>query len=189
MSQSEANRLSSLARSPVLAAVTNALSRRRCSTGLTGARRPPDTCCSRSGDELPRVGFFDPKDGRNLPVWIVERLSKHVRGALGWRKLLQQKQHRRVQRLASFGPQARIAGGVDRLRQPGACTGLSARASGLEHVDRQSRGRGNEERQRIPDRAAIGGLPPNPDVLDDVLGLSCAAQHPIGDGEQTRTDA
>ncbi len=72
----------------------------------------------RSGDELPRVGFFDPKDVRNLPVGIVEGLSKHVRRALGWRELLQQKQHRKVQRLAPLGPQARIGAGVDRLRQP-----------------------------------------------------------------------
>ena len=59
----------------------------------------------------------------------------------------------------------------------------------LEDVDRESRGRGNEERQRISDRAPISGLPPNPDVLDDVLGLSRAAQHPIRNAKQARPGA
>jgi hypothetical protein len=140
----------------------------------------------RSGDDLPRVGFFDPKDVCNLAVGIVEGLSKYVRRALGWRELLQQKQNREVQRLAPLDPQARIGAGVDRLRQPWAYIGVSARASGLEHVDRESRGRRDQEGQRIADRAPISGLPPNPDVLDDVLGLRRATQHPIRNAKQPR---
>ena len=37
---------------------------------------------TRSGDKLPHVCFFHAKDVGNLAVGIVERLSKHVRGAL-----------------------------------------------------------------------------------------------------------
>ena len=70
------------------------------------------------GDELPRVGVFDPKDGCDLPVGVAEGFSKDVRRALGWRELLEQKPHRDVQRLAPLGPQARIGGGVDQLWQP-----------------------------------------------------------------------
>jgi hypothetical protein len=67
--------------------------------------------------------------------------------------------------------------------------GLSARAGGLKHVDRESRGRRNQEGQRIADRGPISGLPPNPDVLDDILGLRRAAQHPVRNAKQARPDA
>ena len=63
---------------------------------------------------------------------------------------------------------------------------LSAGASGLEHVDRESRGRRGEERRRVTDPAPISALPPNPDVLHDVLGFRHAAQHAIGDAKQPR---
>jgi hypothetical protein len=48
---------------------------------------------SRAGDDLPRVGFFESQDIRDVTVGIVERLSKDEGGPLGGRQLFQQQQH------------------------------------------------------------------------------------------------
>jgi hypothetical protein len=133
---------------------------------------------------LPRVGFFDPKDVRDLSIGIVKRLSKHIGRAFGWQELLKEKQHRKVQRLAPLSPQAWIgARVVDQFRQPCVSRGLPPRAGRMEHVDRESRSRRNEERQRITDAAPVSCLPTNPDVLHDVFGPRDAAQHPIGNAK------
>jgi hypothetical protein len=137
-----------------------------------------------SSHHLPRIGLFEPKEIRDITVWIVERFPKDVRGSFGGRQLFQQQENATRQCLTSFRFQPRVGAGVDWFGQPGSDVVLSARARGLQDVDRESRGRGNEERQRIADRAPIRGLPPNPDVLDDVLGLRRAAQHAIRNAKQ-----
>jgi hypothetical protein len=42
---------------------------------------------------------------------------------------------------------------------------------------------------RILNRFSIGRLPPQPNVLYDILGFRRTSQHAVGDAEQTRTDA
>jgi hypothetical protein len=55
----------------------------RCRTD--GRASTPRQMLPCSGDELPRVGFFDPKNLSNFPVGITERLSEHIRRALSRR--------------------------------------------------------------------------------------------------------
>jgi len=124
-----------------------------------------------AADNLPRVRLAELKDGRDLPVRVVERLAKDERGAFRWRQLLQQQQNRELQRLAPLHSKLGIGAGVDRFVQPRADVPLSPRPSGLGHVKRQSCGRRGEERWRVLDDGAVGDLPPQPGLLHDVLGL------------------
>ena len=118
-------------------------------------------------------------------------------GRDGRRPLAARTPRARLARASRAGAAPRVQR-LDRRSPPGSAlvsigsgshgpTAISLRdASGLDHVDRESRGRRHQERQRIADRTPIGGLPPNPDVLHDVFGLRRAAQHPIGDAKQPR---
>jgi len=68
---------------------------------------------------LPRVGFFKPKDVRDITIWIVERLPEDVGSSFGGRQLFQQQQNPKRQCLASFRSQSRVGAGIDWFRQPG----------------------------------------------------------------------
>jgi hypothetical protein len=139
--------------------------------------------------QLPRVCLSKPKDVRDVTVCIVERLPKDVRGAFGARQPFQQQQNPTRQGLAPFRSQPGVGARIDRLRHPGSDARLPARACRLHDVDRQSCRRRHEECRSIPNQAAIGHLPPYPDVLHNILGFGCAAQHPVGDAEKPGTYA
>ncbi len=139
--------------------------------------------------DLPRVGLFEPEDIRDRAVRAVERLPQDVGGSLLGRQPLQQQLESGRQRLASFHSQPRICAGIHGLGKPAVDMRLPARACRLPDVDRQSRRRGHQECRSIPNQAAIHRLPAYPDVLYDVLCFHGATEHPVGDAEETRTNA
>ena len=73
----------------------------------------------------------------------------------------------------------------DRLRQPRSDVGLATDTRGSQVVDGQARGESREVRLGRLDRDALLARPMETQerLLDDVLGLGDAADHPIGDGE------
>lgn len=142
---------------------------------------------ARPGDQLSRIGFFDVEDTRNLPVWTVERLAQHVGRALRRLERLDQEPNRAIERFHSIGFPCWIGTRIDRFVEPFADRGFSPGASRLQHVEGEPRGRRDQERRRILHRTAIGGLPPDPDVLHDVLGLGRAPEDAVGDAEKAGT--
>ncbi|MBE1583051.1 hypothetical protein H4W80_001309 [Nonomuraea angiospora] len=138
-------------------------------------------------DELAYGRFVEVDDAGDLPVGVVERLPQHVGGAFGGGEPFQEQQHGELQGLGAFGAEAGVGAGVDGFGQPRAEMGLAADAGGPGGVDRQPGGRGGQERGGVLDRGAVVGLPAQPDVLHQVLGLADAGQHPVGDPEQARS--
>ena len=58
---------------------------------------------------------------------------------------------------------------------------------GLGDVDTQSCGCRRQECGRVLNHAPIRRLPPQPNVLHDILGFRCISEHSVGDAEQTRS--
>jgi hypothetical protein len=81
-----------------------------------------------------------------------------------------------------------VAVGDDRLWQPLADVALAAGARGAQLVDRQPGGHGRDERPRRHDPlAAVQRLMhPQEGLLDNILGLGHAAEHPVGDLKRAR---
>ena len=75
---------------------------------------------------LPCVGLFEPKDIRDVTIWIVECLPKDVRGSFGARQLFQQQPKPTRQCLATFRSQPGVGAGIDWFRQPASDVRLSA---------------------------------------------------------------
>jgi hypothetical protein len=136
---------------------------------------------------LPRVRLFEPEDVRDVAVGIVERLPKDEGGAFGGSQPFEQQQNPGRQRLASFHFQPGVGAGIGWFRQPGSHIRLPARTRRLHDVDRQSLRRRREKRRGVSNEAAVRHLPPDPDVLHDVLGLGGTPEHAEGDSEETRT--
>jgi len=61
---------------------------------------------------------------------------------------------------------------------------VSRRARGLQGIEAEAGGGRRQECGRIDHRAAIGHLPPQPGLLNDVFGLRATAEHAIRDAEQ-----
>ena len=140
---------------------------------------------SRPAEQLARRRLGGLQDVGDPLVGVVQRLAQHVRGALGGRELLEQDEDRVLQRLAALGAERRVVLGVDGFRQPGADVRLPARVGRLQDVDRQAGGDRRKERSRLEDALAVGGLPADPDLLEDVLRIRDRAEHPVGDAEQS----
>src|SRR5215469_13210283 len=60
---------------------------------------------------------------------------------------------------------------------------------GLREIDTESCSCRRQECGRILNHFSIGRLPPQPNVLHDILGLRRTSEHAVGDAEQTRTHA
>ena len=139
--------------------------------------------------ELARIRFFKFEDFGNLSVGVIERFAKNISGSFRGRKPLEQQQDGELQSLTAHGSRVRVAAGIHRLGvlRPG--VHLAARMRGLSGVEGQPRGCRGEEREGIEDRTAIGGLPPHPDILDDILGLGCAAKNAASNPVEAGTGA
>jgi hypothetical protein len=61
---------------------------------------------------------------------------------------------------------------------------VSRRARGLQGIEAEAGGGRRQECGRIDDCAAIGHLPPQPGLLNDVFGLRATAEHAVRDAEQ-----
>jgi hypothetical protein len=143
---------------------------------------------SRASGELAHVVLALADDRGDLGIPVVEDVVKHEHGALLGGETLQQHQHRERQRVGHLRLLCRIvdAVGDDRLRQPLADVALAARAGGAQLVDRQPRRHGGHERAWRCDVLAAGQrlMEPQQRLLDHVLGLGDAAEHPIRDRER-----
>ena len=131
-------------------------------------------------DYLPRVCLFKPEDGRDVRVRVVERLPKDVGGSFGGRQLFQEHPNATGQCLVSFRRQPRIAARVFWFRLPGSNLHVSrrARADCMTLIANRI-AVARQECRGVSDHAPVCVLPAQPDVLNDVLGLGGAAQHPI----------
>ena len=134
--------------------------------------------------DLPGVDLRGVQHVGDLPVGVPERLAQHVGRPLGRAELLQQHQHRELERLRPLGPERRVGAGVHRLGQPGADVRLAPGVRRGGRVDGEPRRGGGEERRGVAHHAAVRALPAQPRLLHHVLGLRDAAQHPVGDAEQ-----
>jgi hypothetical protein len=140
-------------------------------------------------DQLPRRRFGRLQDVGDLPVRVVEGLAQQVRRALAGREPFQQQPGGELQGLGALGAEVRVRARVDRFRLPRPDGRLATHPRRPERVDRQPGRRRREERGRVEDRGAVAGLPPEPGVLHDVLGLAGAAQQAARDAEQARPHA
>ena len=162
--------------------------------GQQTALRDPERGCPRplghmlagTGDELPRVGFLQSKDLRDVAVRVVEGLSKNVGGPFRGRQPLEQDAHRARQRIGAFGTYRLVGAGVDWFRQPGPDGCFAARVCGLYDVDRNSCRRRREEGGGVTDAVTIRHLPADPHVLHNVFGRRRATQHAVGNAEESR---
>ncbi|CAG6392044.1 hypothetical protein SCOCK_150016 [Actinacidiphila cocklensis] len=134
--------------------------------------------------QLPRVGLAGLQDLGDAAVRIVEGLPQHVGGALHGIQLLQEEQDRQVECLGPLRAQVRIRRRVNGLGKPGARIRLAPYPGGLGHVDRQPDGDRREKGGRFVDPGAIGALPAQPRLLDDILGLHRTAEYAVGDAEE-----
>lgn len=110
--------------------------------GADGPVRLAREAAASTGDDLPGVRFAQLEHGPELPVAVVERLAKQVRGAFGGRQLLQQCAERELQRFAALDIARRIGVEVDCLDGLRSDVRLAAGACGLDDVDREVPRRG-----------------------------------------------
>ena len=111
-------------------------------------------------------------------------------GALLWRKAVEQHQHRQGERVGHLRLLGRVigAGGKDRLGEPLADVPLAPDPSRAQLVDRQPCRDGGHKGPGRVDLVPIleHAMEAEQRLLDDVLGLRDAAQHPVGDRERDR---
>lgn len=150
-----------------------------------GSDRP-----ARSAHQFTGGDLLDLQHVGDPVVGVVECLTQDEGRPLGRAHLLQDDEHRDLERRGPLGAERRVGAGVHRLGQPRADIGFAAHPCGPGRVDRQTSGHGDQERRRILHRrAARIRLPLHPHVLDDVLGVGDGAEHAVGDAEQSRPEA
>ena len=133
-------------------------------------------------------GLRQLQDRRDLVVRVVEGLPQYVRGALVGDSFSRTCSSASSSASARSAPSAGSLRSVDRVGQPRADVGLAPDPGRLGGVDREPGGRGGEEGGRFDHLGPVVALPADPDLLDDVLGLGGAAEHPVGDAEEPRPD-
>jgi hypothetical protein len=115
---------------------------------LAGADRPATfggETAAGTRDELPGVRLVQREELRDLPVRVIERLSKHIGGPFGGTQALQEHPDRGFERFASLDVGRGIGFGVGRFEAPRADLRLASGTGGLDDVDRESRRRRGEE--------------------------------------------
>ena len=131
-------------------------------------------------------------DLRDLAVVVVEDLAEQEDGALDRRQALQQDEERHRERVGGLGLRGgvRLGAGQERFGQPLADVLLAADARGPEVVDAEACHDRREVRLRRLDllAAGLGAMDAEEGLLDDVLGLADAADHPVGDREHQRPE-
>jgi hypothetical protein len=133
--------------------------------------------------QLPAVGHRAAEDLGDQLVRQLERFAQHEHGPLGRGHPLHQV-HRGVRdAVAQLGRVHRPErSGRDRLGQPRADVGLPGHLRRLEVVERDPGHHGEQERARVPDVLLDPG-PSGVRVLDDVLRVPHAAEHPVRGAE------
>ena len=120
----------------------------------------------------------------DLVVLQTEHLAQHEHCPLGRRERLQHQQHRHRHALGQFDVLGHVGRGEQRLGQPGADVGLLAPAERAQPGQRLAGGDPDQVGTLIPHGAEIDARPPQPGLLQDVLGVGGRAEHLVGDGEQ-----
>ena len=139
---------------------------------------------ARPARQLARVGLAHLKNFGDPLERIVERFVEYVRCALRGREPLQEQQHRERERLGVLGPERRVGGRVDGLRQPGSDIDLPSSPRGAEGGEAEPGHHRGEIGGRIGDIRPIGRLPAQPRILHHVLGVGSRPEHAVGDPEQ-----
>jgi hypothetical protein len=145
-----------------------------------------DACSSR---QLPRIGLTEFEHAGDVAERIVEGLAEHVHGPLDGRKPGEQEMNRQPEFLPAFRLHRRVGGRVVAFPPPHAGTDLADDTGRGHRVDGHPPRDGHQKRDPIAYLGPVRPLPADPHVLDDVLGVGCPAQHPVGDPEQPGTDA
>ena len=172
-------------RSPVSSARWNDSSAARVSLGETTSRGRRASTCRRARCAIWRTAAGALVDRRrDLVVADVEGLAQHEDGALGRRERLEDEHHRHRHALGELDVLGHVRRGEQRLGQPGADVRLLAALHGAQPVERLP--------GRDPDQ--VGALvahllqvdldPPQPGLLQDVLGVGRRSEHLVGDGEE-----
>jgi hypothetical protein len=105
---------------------------------LTCLRRSPARWRRRAGGELPGVCLADREHFGDLPVGVVERFAEHVGGSFDGRPVLEEHEHRAVERFGALRAVREVGLDVDRLGEPRADVGLASCSGRLGDVDRES---------------------------------------------------
>ena len=139
--------------------------------------------------QLAGVGLRRPDQLGHLPRAVAERLAQHVGRALGRRQALQQREQGEGDALPLDGvverPE-RTVRGEHRLGQPRPDVDLPPGAGRVQRGQAEVGDHADQERLRRPDGRPVDGLPAQPGVLQDVLGVGGRPEHPVGDPEQPR---
>ena len=145
---------------------------------------------SRACRELAGVVLALADDLGDLGVAVVEHVVQQEHRALLRREALQEHEEGERERVGHLGLAGRIgrAVGHERLGQPLADVGLASHAGRAQLVDREPRGHRRDVRPRRLDPLALLErlVEAEERLLDHVLGLGDAAEHPVGDRERRR---
>ena len=136
------------------------------------------------------LGLAD--DPRDLVEAVVEHLAQQEDRAFDRREALQEHQEPHRERVGGLGVEGDVVLllGQDRLGEPRADVALAPHARGPQVVDAQPRGDG---RQVGLGRVHLGAaarllVEAQERLLDDVLGLGRAPEHPVRDREHQRLE-
>ena len=175
----------SCCRSPVSAARWNAASASRVSARETIPRGRRAATCARARCAIWRTAAGLLSDGfGDLVVAEVEHLAQHEDRPLGRREGLEHQQHRHRDAVGQLDVLGHVRRGEQRLGQPRADVGLLAAAERAQPGQRLAGGDPDQVRPLVPDDGEIDARPPQPGLLQDVLGVGGRAEHLVGDGEQ-----
>ena len=91
---------------------------------------------ARAGGESPVICLADREHFGDLPVRVVERFAEHVGGSVDGRHVLEEHEHRAVERFGALRAVREVALDVDRLGEPRADVGLASCFGRLGDVGR-----------------------------------------------------
>jgi hypothetical protein len=144
------------------------------------------------GEDLAAVRLRLAGELRDLAVLVAEHLMEQEHRAFGRGQAFQQDEegHREgIRQLRAFG-RIRFGARDERLRQPGTDVGFPPHPGGPQVADGQPGRDGGQVRLGRGEGNAVAQRPGEPQerLLDDVLGVTDAAGHPVGDREHQRPE-
>ena len=143
---------------------------------------------ARPAGELPARRRRPPDDGADRLEGETEHVVQHERRALGGAQLLQHDQQRHADAVVQRHPVGRVgvvAGNLEQgLREPRADVGLVARPRRPQLVQTQAGDDDDEPAADVVELAEVLAHQSRERLLDDVLGVRQAAQHPVGHVQQ-----
>src|SRR5215211_407409 len=120
----------------------------------------------------------------DLGVGHLEDLAQDEDRPFGGRKGLQHGQHRDRDALSQLDVLGHVGRGGQRLGQPLPDVLLAPPRQGPEPVERLPGDDPDQVGPRVPHLGALDVGPPQPGLLDHVLGVGGRAEHLVGDGEE-----